>query len=113
MENKEFVKNDDLRKVTGGIDTVFIGDTAVCPVCGERPLKVAFGDEYVDTYQCPLCGSQSVHVKKIRPEAPKPHSALVCPQCGTTGEWRIVKTQNGLDTIECRVCRLVRTTPTE
>lgn len=110
MEEKKQVQQNDLEKVAGGLDTVFYGDVAICPVCGERPIKIISGDEYVDTYQCHNCGSISIHTKK---EAPKPHSSKVCMQCGSVGKWRILKTINGIDTIQCTVCRLKVTVPSE
>ena len=113
MGENKIIENNDLEKVAGGIDTVFVGDVAICPVCGNRPIKIVSGDEYVDVYKCDHCGSQSIHTKKERPAEPKPHPNLVCPQCGTVGNWRIIKTENGLDSIECRVCRLICTTPAE
>ena len=113
MEEKKQVQQSDLEKVAGGLDTVFYGDVAICPVCGERPIKIISGDEYVDTYQCHNCGSISIHTKKARPEAPKPHSSKVCMQCGSVGKWRILKTINGIDTIQCTVCRLEVTVPSE
>lgn len=113
MEQNNLVNNNDLEAVSGGIDTVFYGDIAVCPVCGQRPIRIVSGDEYVDIYQCDCCGSKSTHTKKERPAEPKPHATLVCPQCGVTGMWRIIKTENGLDSIECQICRLIRTAPAE
>ena len=82
----------------------------MCPVCGERPIKLVSGDEFTDTYQCPNCGSKSTHTKKLRPI---PHPGLTCPRCGSIGKWRIVESANGTDTVECTVCRLSTKVPAE
>ena len=113
MEDNKTVQNKDLAKVTGGIETAFCGNVPICPVCGERPIKMVSGDEYTDTYQCHVCGSISVHTKKIRPEAPKPHIHKTCPRCGSVGKWRVIETIDVIDTVECTVCRLVTKAPTE
>ena len=39
MEEKKQVQQNDLEKVAGGLDTVFYGDVAICPVCGKRFIK--------------------------------------------------------------------------
>ena len=113
MEEKKTIAQNDLEQVAGGIDTIFFGEVAVCPVCGERPIKKISGDEYVDTYQCSHCGSLSIHTKKQRPEAPKPYPSRVCEQCGSLGRWRVLKSANGMDTIQCTVCRLETVVPSE
>ena len=62
---------------------------------------------------CQNCGCESVHKKKLRPEEEKHHTALTCPRCGSIGTWRILSSANGIDTVECKVCRLSMTTPSE
>ena len=49
MEETRTVQQQDLEKVSGGLDTVFNGDVPICPVCGERPIQKISGDEYVDS----------------------------------------------------------------
>lgn len=115
MEEKKSVHNNDLKKVTGGIinDVIFYGSVPICPVCGERPIKKITEGEYDDVYKCQNCGCESVHKKKLRPEEEKHHTALTCPRCGSIGTWRILSSANGIDTVECKVCRLSMTTPSE
>jgi predicted RNA-binding Zn-ribbon protein involved in translation (DUF1610 family) len=110
MEEKKTVNKEDLAAVAGGINTIFYGNEPMCPVCGERPIKLVSGDEFTDTYQCPHCGSKSTHTKKLRPI---PHPGLTCPRCGSIGKWRIVESANGTDTVECTVCRLSTKVPAE
>ena len=110
MEEKKTIQQQDLEKVSGGLDTVFYGDIPICPVCGERPIQKVSGDEYVDTYKCHVCGKTSIHIKK---ERPVPYPGLVCQRCGSLGKWAVLRSENGMDTIQCTVCRLERVVPTE
>ena len=112
MEEKKIL-DEKLEKVSGGIDTVFNGGVAVCPVCGETNIKLYASDEFTDTYKCHHCGSESIHTKKERPAAPELHPTLQCRQCGVVGKWNLVKSENGIDTVECRVCHLQTTVPSE
>jgi Zn ribbon nucleic-acid-binding protein len=113
MNENNTLHLSDLEKVAGGVDTAFYNGVPICPVCGERPIKMVSSDEFVDTYQCHVCGSTSIHTKKLRPEAPKPHPDKVCPQCGSLGKWRILRTEGIIDYVECTVCRLQSTAPAD
>ena len=110
MAENNKIHDSKLEKVAGGINTIFYGNTPVCPVCGQKDIKLIAGDEFTDTYKCDYCGSESVHTKK---ERPRYHANLQCRQCGVVGEWNLVKSENGIDTVECKVCRLQMTVPSE
>ena len=113
MDNKDLIKNEDLEKVSGGLDTVFYGDIPICPTCGERNIKKISGNEYEDTYQCHNCGMVSVHIKKERP-APVPiHPELQCMICGSIGQWDLISSAGGIDTVKCQICRNQTTTSAE
>jgi predicted RNA-binding Zn-ribbon protein involved in translation (DUF1610 family) len=113
MKEKKSLHQEVLEKVAGGLDTVFYSGVPICPVCGERPIQKISGDEFVDTYKCHSCGMISIHTKKERPAEPTPHPGKVCPRCGSVGKWRIIKSEGVIDFIECTVCRLESTAPTE
>ena len=102
MDKKEITNNNELEKVTGGNDTVFHGDTPICPTCGEPNIQIISSDEYVDTYKCHICGMVSTHTKKERPII---HPELQCPTCGSIGQWNEIRTSNGYDYVECKICR--------
>jgi transcription elongation factor Elf1 len=112
MEEKK-IKDEKLEKVAGGLDTIFYGNVPICPVCGERDIKVVASDEFTDTYKCHNCGMESIHTKKERPAPPKYHPNLQCRQCGSIGQWNLVKSENGIDTVQCKVCRLQMNAPSE
>ena len=103
--DKKDITDSNLEKVTGGLDTIFYGDIPMCPTCGQRNIKMISSDEYVDTYKCQLCGMVSIHTKKEKP-APVPiHPELQCPICGSIGTWNLLRSDNGVDYLECTVCR--------
>ena len=111
MEEKEALQNDELKKVAGGIEPIFQSGSVICPVCGERGIKLIAGDEYTDTYQCSCCGSTSIHTKKMR-EVIKIHPNLRCPRCGDTiPSWTLLSSANGIDHIRCNTCRFEMDTP--
>ena len=110
MEENKNLNKEELESVSGGLDTIFYNGVSVCPTCGHRPINLVSGDEFIDTYRCPNCGMVSYHIKK---ERPIPHPTLQCPTCGQIGMWKVVKSENGVDEIECKVCRHKITAPAE
>lgn len=113
MEEKKIMDPKDLEKVSGGIETAFHGNTPVCPVCGQPNIRKLSGDEYTDTYQCDCCGMMSTHTKKARPIAKPLHMEVRCGICGMNDQWRIIRTEAGLDLIECGYCRTRISVPSE
>ena len=112
MDNNK-IPDNKLEKVTGGLETVFHGNTPICPRCGQPNLKLVTGDEFVDQYYCDYCGLTSTHTKKEKP-APVPiHPTLQCSQCGMVGHWNLIKTVNGVDYLSCSICHLEKQAPAE
>ena len=109
MEDNK-VHDSKLEKVSGGTELVFHGTTGVCPVCGSTNLKLVSGDEFVDNYLCEHCGQTSTHTKK---EKPVIHKNLQCNRCGSIGRFNLLKSENGVDTVQCTVCKLTMNVPAE
>ena len=101
MENKT-IQNSDLEKIAGGNEVQFLDGEAVCPICGKYPIRLVSADEFTDTYQCDVCGHMSTHHKSAS-NTPESNQA-VCPRCGNCSSFRLVKSENGLNTLECRLC---------
>ncbi|MBQ1287616.1 MAG: hypothetical protein IIY22_03570 [Erysipelotrichaceae bacterium] len=112
MEEKK-VKDEKLEKVSGGRDTIFHDNVPICPICGQTNIKIVSSNVFTDTYKCHHCGCESIHNKMEEAEPVKYHPNLQCRQCGSIGTWNLVKSENGVDTVECKVCRLKMTAPSQ
>lgn len=103
MEEKNTIQNSELQKVAGGTEVGFADGQPYCPICGKTPIRLVSSDEFTDTYQCDVCGHQSVHTRQSGNPEPEVFS---CPRCGNLNNWKLLKSENGIDTVECMICHM-------